>query len=173
MPDPVTKIMVIDDEEIMRDGCTRILSKNGWSVVTAENGEAGLAELRKSPKEIDIILLDLMMPGIGGMEVLEKIQALNDIPLVIVITGCATVASAVEAMKKGAYDFIAKPFTPDQLRIVVKRAHERRALQKEAEFLRSERERSLRDVATEKSRVNTIINCIICIIQNLFRNIFY
>ena len=159
MPDPVTKIMVIDDEEIMRDGCTRILSKNGWSVVTAENGEAGLAELRKSPKEIDIILLDLMMPGIGGMEVLEKIQALNDIPLVIVITGYATVASAVEAMKKGAYDFIAKPFTPDQLRIVVKRAHERRALQKEAEFLRSERERSLRDVATEKSRVNTIINC--------------
>ena len=159
MPDPVTKIMVIDDEEIMRDGCTRILSKNGWSVVTAENGEAGLAELQKSPKEIDIILLDLMMPGIGGMEVLEKIQALKDIPLIIVITGYATVASAVEAMKKGAYDFIAKPFTPDQLRIVVKRAHERRALQKEAEFLRSERERSLRDVATEKSRVNTIINC--------------
>jgi len=159
MPDPVTKIMVIDDEEIMRDGCTRILSKNGWSVVTAENGEAGLAELKKSPKEIDIVLLDLMMPGIGGMEVLEKIQALNDIPLIIVITGYATVASAVEAMKKGAYDFIAKPFTPDQLRIVVRRAHERRELQKEAEFLRSERERSLRDVATEKSRVNTIINC--------------
>jgi two-component system, OmpR family, phosphate regulon sensor histidine kinase PhoR len=159
MPDPVTKIMVIDDEEIMRDGCTRILSKNGWPVVTAENGEAGLAKLQKSPKEIDIILLDLMMPGIGGMEVLEKIQALSDVPLVIVITGYATVASAVEAMKKGAYDFIAKPFTPDQLRIVVKRAHERRALQKEAEFLRSERERSLRDVATEKSRVNTIINC--------------
>lgn len=159
MPDPIAKIMVIDDEEIMRDGCTRILSKNGWSVVTAENGEAGLAELQKSPKEIDIVLLDLMMPGIGGMEVLEKIQVLKDIPLIIVITGYATVASAVEAMKKGAYDFIAKPFTPDQLRIVVKRAHERRALQKEAEFLRSERERSLRDVATEKSRVNTIINC--------------
>ncbi len=65
----------------------------------------------------------------------------------------------MEAMKKGAYDFIAKPFTPDQLRFVVKRAHERRTLQREAEFLRSERERSLRDVATEKSRVKTIINC--------------
>jgi two-component system phosphate regulon sensor histidine kinase PhoR len=76
-----------------------------------------------------------------------------------VITGYATVESAVEAMKKGAYDFIAKPFTPDQLRIVVKRALERRTLQKEAEFLRRERERSLRDVATEKSRVKTIINC--------------
>src|SRR3989339_2163130 len=153
------KIMVIDDEEIMRDGCTRILSKQGWSVVTAENGEIGFAELQKSPSEIDIILLDLMMPGMSGMEVLGKIQALNDIPLVIVITGYATVASAVEAMKKGAYDFITKPFTPDQLRIVIKRALERRRLQREAEFLRSERERSLRDVATEKSRVNTIINC--------------
>jgi len=153
------KILVIDDEEIMRDGCARILSKNGCSILTAENGSVGLAKLQESPKEIDIILLDLMMPGMSGMEVLEKIRALDDTLLVIIITGYATVASAVEAMKKGAYDFIAKPFTPDQLRIVVKRALERRMLQKEAEFLRSERERSLRDVATEKSRVKTIINC--------------
>src|SRR3989339_1832850 len=153
------KILVIDDEEIMRDGCARILSKNGCSVLTAENGGVGLGELQESHKEIDIILLDLMMPGMSGMEVLEEIQVVDDTLLIIIITGYATVASAVEAMKKGAYDFIAKPFTPDQLRIVVKRAHERRALQKEAEFLRSERERSLRDVATEKSRVKTIINC--------------
>jgi two-component system phosphate regulon sensor histidine kinase PhoR len=153
------KILVIDDEQIMRDGCARILSKNGCSVLTAENGSVGLARLQESPKEMDIILLDLMMPGMSGMEVLEKIQALDDTLLIIIITGYATVASAVEAMKKGAYDFIAKPFTPDQLRIVVKRALERRMLQKEAEFLRSERERSLRDVATEKSRVKTIINC--------------
>jgi two-component system phosphate regulon sensor histidine kinase PhoR len=153
------KILVIDDEQIMRDGCARILSKNGCSVLTAENGGVGLAKLQESPKEMDIILLDLMMPGMSGMEVLEKIQALDDTLLIIIITGYATVASAVEAMKKGAYDFIAKPFTPDQLRIVVKRALERRMLQKEAEFLRSERERSLRDVATEKSRVKTIINC--------------
>jgi len=158
MPDQV-KILVIDDEQIMRDGCARILSKNGCSVLTAENGSVCLAKLQESHKEIDIILLDLMMPGMSGMEVLEKIQALDDTILIIIITGYATVASAVEAMKKGAYDFIAKPFTPDQLRIVVKRALERRMLQKEAEFLRSERERSLRDVATEKSRVKTIINC--------------
>jgi PAS domain S-box-containing protein len=153
------KIMVIDDEQIMRDGCARILSEHGWSVLPAENGSVGLAELQESPKEIDIVLLDLMMPGMSGMEVLEKVQALDDTLPVIIITGYATVASAVEAMKKGAYDFIAKPFTPDQLRIVIKRALERRKLQREAEFLRSERERSLRDVATEKSRVKTIINC--------------
>ena len=153
------KILVIDDEQIMRDGCTRILSKNGCTVVSAENGANGLRELEKSPQEFDIILLDLMMPGMSGMEVLEKIRVLDDSLLVIVVTGYATVESAVEAMKKGAYDFIAKPFTPDQLRIVVRRALERRMLQKEAEFLRSERERSLRDVATEKSRIKTIIHC--------------
>ncbi len=153
------QILVIDDEQIMRDGCARILSEHGWSVLPAENGRDGLATLRESLAAIDLILLDLMMPGMSGMEVLEQVQALDGTLPVIIITGYATVESAVEAMKKGAYDFIAKPFTPDQLRIVVKRAHERRTLQREAEFLRGERERSLRDVATEKSRVNTIINC--------------
>jgi DNA-binding NtrC family response regulator len=80
-----------------------------------------------------------------------------DLPI-IVITGYATVESAVEAMKKGAYDFIPKPFTPDQLRLVVERALERRALQRETEFLRRERERSLRDISTEKSKIKTIIH---------------
>jgi PAS domain S-box-containing protein len=100
-----------------------------------------------------------MMPGMSGMEVLDHIRAIDPNLLVIVITGYATVESAVEAMKKGAYDFIPKPFTPDQLRIVVRRALEKRALQKEAEFLRREREKSLRDIATEKSKIRTIINC--------------
>ncbi|MGQ9508992.1 MAG: response regulator, partial [Thermodesulfobacteriota bacterium] len=153
------KILVIDDEQIMRDGCTRILTKNGWEVFTAENGNQGLEHLQTCPQEIDVILLDLMMPGMSGMEVLEQIRSNYPDLLVIVITGYATVESAVEAMKKGAYDFIPKPFTPDQLRIVVRRALEKRTLQKEAEFLRKERERSLRDIATEKSKLKTIINC--------------
>ena len=110
-------------------------------------------------EKIDVILLDLMMPGVSGMEVLDRVRTIDPNLLVIVITGYATVESAVEAMKKGAYDFIPKPFTPDQLRIVVRRALERRALQKEADFLRRERERSLRDIATEKSKIKTIINC--------------
>ena len=151
-------ILVIDDELIMRDGCTRILSKEGWSVITAENGQQGLDLIRSRPEEIDVILLDLMMPGMSGMEVLDQIRMVNANLLVIVITGYATVESAVEAMKKGAYDFIPKPFTPDQLRIVARRALEKRALQKEAEFLRREREKSLRDIATEKSKIRTIIH---------------
>jgi PAS domain S-box-containing protein len=158
MPDQVN-ILVIDDEQIMRDGCSRILSKGGWSVICAENGNQGLEEIKAHPEQIDVILLDLMMPGMSGMEVLDHIRTFDPNLLVIVITGYATVESAVEAMKKGAYDFIPKPFTPDQLRIVVRRALERRTLQKETEFLRKEREKSLRDIATEKSKIKTIINC--------------
>jgi two-component system, OmpR family, phosphate regulon sensor histidine kinase PhoR len=152
-------ILVVDDEQIMRDGCSRILSKNGWSVMTAENGAQGIDQIQKHSEKIGVILLDLMMPGMSGMEVLDQVRGIDPSLLVIVITGYATVESAVEAMKKGAYDFIAKPFTPDQLRLVVRRALERRSLQKEAEFLRQERERSLRDIATEKSKIKTIINC--------------
>ncbi len=153
-----TNILVIDDDQTIRDGCSRILSKSGWTVIPAENGQKGLDEIRNPRGEIDLVLLDLMMPGLSGMEVLE--QSLQIVPdlLVIVITGYATVESAVEAMKRGAYDFVPKPFTPDQLRIVVKRALERRALQKEATFLRQEREKSLRDIATEKSKIKTIMN---------------
>ena len=153
-----TNILVVDDDRTIRDGCSRILSKSGWAILTAENGQKGLDEIQTLQREIDVVLLDLMMPGVNGMEVLE--QSLRMVPdlLVIVITGYATVESAVEAMKRGAYDFIAKPFTPDQLRIVVKRALERRSLQKEAEFLRQEREKSLRDIATEKSKIKTIIH---------------
>ena len=158
MPDQVN-ILVIDDEQIMRDGCFRILSKDGWNVISAENGSRGLEEIKTRPENIDVILLDLMMPGMSGMEVLDHIRTIDPNLLVIVITGYATVESAVEAMKKGAYDFIPKPFTPDQLRIVVRRALERRTLQKEAEILRRERERTLRDIATEKSKIKTIINC--------------
>ena len=154
-----TNILVIDDEQIMREGCSRILSKDGWAVITAENGKQGLEEVQARLDKIDVILLDLMMPGVSGMEVLDQVRLIDPNLLVIVITGYATVESAVEAMKKGAYDFIPKPFTPDQLRIVVRRALEKRALQKEAEFLRKERERSLRDIATEKSKIRTIINC--------------
>jgi PAS domain S-box-containing protein len=156
--DQVT-ILVIDDEQIMREGCSRILSKDGWAVITAENGQKGLEEIQTRSSQMDVILLDLMMPGMSGMEVLDRVRTIDPTLLVIVITGYATVESAVEAMKKGAYDFIPKPFTPDQLRIVVRRALEKRTLQKEAEFLRKEREKSLRDIATEKSKIKTIINC--------------
>ena len=86
MPDQV-KILIIDDELIMRDGCARILSQVGWTVITAENGHQGLDVIRRYPEEIDVVLLDLMMPGMSGMEILERIREIDANLLVIVITG--------------------------------------------------------------------------------------
>ena len=155
----VSKILVIDDEAVMRDGCCRILAREQCEVVTAANGEEGLAAIQRDPHGFEVVLLDLKMPGMSGMEVLEATRELNPALLIVVITGYATVDSAVEAMKKGAYDFIPKPFTPDQLRLVVNRAVEKRRLELETQRLKAEAARSLRDVATEKSKVKTIITC--------------
>ncbi len=155
----LNKILVIDDEAVIRDSCRRILASEGCEVITAANGEEGLAAIQRDPQGFAVVLLDLKMPGTDGMEVLEQAKGANPALLIVVITGYATVDSAVEAMKKGAYDFIAKPFTPDQLRLVVNRALEKKRLEQEAEELRAEAARSLRDVATEKGKVRTIVNC--------------
>ena len=137
MPDKKTVVLVIDDEESMRDSCSLILAKDGFQPETAENGIIGLEKVQDVKP--DIVLIDLKMPGISGFEVLEKIKSLDPSIISIVITGYATVESAVEAMKKGAYDFLPKPFTPDQLRIIIRRASERRRLIKETERLRREK----------------------------------
>ena len=151
----VIKILVIDDETSIREGSERILSRMGCTVFGASNGEEGLAVLTQ--KKVHLVLLDLKMPGMDGMEVLRRIQADNPTILVIVITGFATVETAIEAMKQGAYDFIPKPFEPDQLRIVINRAKDKIMLQAEAEKLARDRRRTLADLDMEKSRVRTII----------------
>lgn len=156
-PDPVT-VLVVDDEKGIRDGSERIISRMGCKALTAKNGEEGLDIVGRT--DVAIVLLDLKMPGIDGMEVLKRIQAKDQDILVIVITGFATIETAIEAMKRGAYDFVPKPFEPDQLRIVVNRAREKIWLKKETEKLESERRRNLADLGTEKSRIHTIIDSI-------------
>jgi two-component system, OmpR family, phosphate regulon sensor histidine kinase PhoR len=148
-------VMVVDDEEGIRDGSERILRRMGCTVHTACNGQEGLDILEHEP--VALVLLDLKMPGIDGMEVLGRIHEAFPHILVIIITGFATIETAIEAMKQGAYDFIAKPFEPDQLRIVVGRAAEKIRLTREAEKLARDRERTLADLDTEKSRIRTII----------------
>jgi len=150
-------ILIIDDEKIIRDGTEYILKKEGYKVMACKDGEEGLGCLKGA--KFHLLILDLMMPGIRGMDILKAVQTQYPDLLVIVITGYATVGNAVEAMKIGAYDFIPKPFTPDQLRIIVKRAIDKLNLEQEAALLRSEREKSLKDIADEKSRVKTIIHC--------------
>ena len=148
-------VLVVDDEEGIRIGAERILIRMGLKVLTAARGKDALDIMEK--EDVSIVLLDLKMPGLDGMQVLRRIKETNLNILVIVITGYATVETAIEAMKQGAYDFIAKPFEPDQLRIVVNRAREKIKLTYEAESLELERKRTLADLGTEKSRIRTII----------------
>ena len=113
-------ILVIDDEESMRIGCVQTLAEEGYRVQAVENGQRGLELIDR--ESFDAIVLDLKMPGIPGMEVLRSIKATDSSSIVIVITGHATIDIAVQAMRQGAYDFITKPFTPEALASVVKRA---------------------------------------------------
>ncbi|MFH1954529.1 MAG: ATP-binding protein [Pseudomonadota bacterium] len=150
------KILVVDDERPIRDGCHRVLTGRGYEVITAENGQIALDILAKEP--LDIILLDLKMPVIGGKEVLEVTRATYpDIP-VIIITGHGTVDTAVECMKNGAYDFITKPFQIDQFVLTVQRAADKRKLEQKARLFEEENIRNLYDLNLEKSRLKTIIN---------------
>jgi DNA-binding NtrC family response regulator len=102
------KIIIIDDEEVILDSCIQILQGRNYDVSTAPDGAKGLQLVEQNKP--DLVFIDLKMPGIPGMEVLEQIHNQDDTIVTIVITGYATVDSAVEAMKKGAYDFLPKPF---------------------------------------------------------------
>ena len=132
-------ILVIDDEDIMRKSCCRVLNKDGYRTETAEDGDSGLQKIREIKP--DLALVDLKMPGMSGMELLEKIRGIDPNIVSVVITGYATIESAVESMKRNAYDFLPKPFTPDQLRIITRRGLERRRLALESERLRQEKEK--------------------------------
>jgi signal transduction histidine kinase/FixJ family two-component response regulator len=151
-------ILVVDDERDIRDGSERILSRKGYKVTKASNGEEALQCVEKTP--FSIVLLDLKMPGMDGLEVLRLIRESHPETLIIVITGYATIETAIEAMKLGAYDFIPKPFKPDQLRIVVDRAADLKQLAEEARRLEAERQRTLKDLHLEQSRTRTVIRAL-------------
>ena len=149
------RVLVVDDELDIREASERILSRIGFQLSTAARGDEALQIFEQARP--DIVLLDLKMPGLDGMEVLQRLRELDPSILVIIITGYATVETAIEAMKQGAYDFIPKPFEPDQLRIVVNRAADRIRLTRETQKLELEKTRTLFDLDTEKSRLRTII----------------
>jgi signal transduction histidine kinase/FixJ family two-component response regulator len=150
------RILIVDDEKSIRDGSERVLKRMGFNVYLASRGDE-VPEILAREKPA-IVLLDMKLPGMSGMEVLGHIRKEEPSVIVIVITGFATIETAIEAMKNGAYDFIPKPFEPDQLRIVVNRARETLRLTWEREQLEKERRRTLADLDTEKSRLHTILN---------------
>jgi len=152
------QILVIDDEPGMREGCRRILAAEGYEAEAAKDGLAAL-ELFTQRGDFAAALVDLKMPGMGGLELVEKLHQLDEDVVLLVITAYATIDTAVEATKRGAYGYIPKPFTPDELLLAVRNGLERRALSIEARQLREERERGLLEVAFERSKCNTIISC--------------
>ncbi|MFC1490197.1 hybrid sensor histidine kinase/response regulator [Candidatus Latescibacterota bacterium] len=133
------KIIVIDDEESMQDSCIQILSREGYDILTAYDDNKGLSLIRETRP--DIVLLDLKLPGKSSGDVIRGISSIDPSIIVVVITGYATVESAVEAMKQGASDFLPKPFTPDELRVIVDRAMETRNLKVETVRLQNENTR--------------------------------
>jgi DNA-binding NtrC family response regulator len=130
------KILIADDDKNLRKVLLNELSDEGFDVDEAENGIKTMALLEKD--EYDVLLLDLNMPGLSGMDVLKKIKNLEIPAEVIILTAYATVSTAVDAMKTGAYDFLTKPFQIEELIAVIEKAYEKKNLLNENLLLRSQ-----------------------------------
>jgi DNA-binding NtrC family response regulator len=131
-------VLVVDDEPGLRESFHLILDEH-FEVIGAHDGPAALEVVRSS--QVDVVLLDIRLPGMDGIEVLERIKAIDESLEVVLVTAVRTVRTAVAAMKLGAFDYLTKPFEEDELLSLVRRALERRSLQREVVYLRSELER--------------------------------
>ena len=130
------RILVVDDEEIVLRSCLRILSGDEFQVETVQDGRQALQKVEENP--YDVMILDIMMPNVDGLEVLRRVKETHPNVDIIMVTGLAQIDTAVKAMKLGAFDYIAKPFEPDELKLVVQRALERRRLLQENLNLKTE-----------------------------------
>ncbi|MBV8758985.1 MAG: response regulator [Deltaproteobacteria bacterium] len=128
-PQDAARILVVDDERVIREILAEFLTLEGFSVNTVEDGEKALTELRLHP--YDLLITDLKMPRLSGLQLLEKIEAERLGVLTVLMTGFGTVETAIEAMKKGAYDYLLKPFKVEEVIHVVERALYRQRLQAE------------------------------------------
>ena len=130
------RILVVDDEEIVIKSCLRILGGGDYQVEAVRDGREALRKIEENSH--DVMILDIMMPNMDGLEVLRRVKEAHPDVDVIMITGLSQISTAVQAMKLGAFDYISKPFEPDELRLVVQRALERRQLLQENLNLKSE-----------------------------------
>lgn len=129
-----TRILVVDDELSMREFISILLEREGYEVLTAADAATALSRLAAS--DIDLVISDVQMPGLNGLELLTRIKAETPETAVLMITAFSTAEQAVEAMKLGAYDYLAKPFKVDEIKILVRNALEKRDLQRENKQLR-------------------------------------
>jgi DNA-binding NtrC family response regulator len=130
------RILIVDDEDIVVQSCLRILSGDEFDVDVAENGLEALVKV--SEHEYDMLILDIMMPKMNGIEVLQRVKETHPDIDVIMITGLNEIDTAVKAMKLGAFDYLPKPFDPEEFEMVVARAFERRKLLQENVNLKNE-----------------------------------
>ncbi|MGH7387331.1 MAG: sigma-54-dependent transcriptional regulator, partial [Candidatus Methylomirabilales bacterium] len=128
------QVLVVDDEKPTRVLMERELPRGGCAVVAAKTGEEALEML--SRQDFDVVLLDLKMPGLGGMETLRRLRSSGMTGEIVVLTGHPEIESAIEAMKLGAYDYLTKPFKLSDVEAVLRRAAEKRQLQEENTALR-------------------------------------
>ncbi|TKJ40596.1 hypothetical protein CEE35_10085, partial [Candidatus Aerophobetes bacterium Ae_b3b] len=138
MPRPA-KILIVDDEVNFLQSLSDVLRKKGYLVVTAQNGLEALEKLKE--RYFNIAIVDLKMPRMGGMELLEVMRERYPQTLVVMLTGYATIKNAVDAMKKGAYDYLVKPFSPDEILLIANKIMEEENLREENRFLRAELEK--------------------------------
>jgi DNA-binding NtrC family response regulator len=129
-------ILIIDDEEVLQDILTVLIRKEGHTPLTAGTGEEGLAVLER--EEIDLVLLDLMLPGMHGMEVLREIRRRDPDLVVVVITAFSSIESAIEAMREGAFHYIPKPFKNEEVMLTVRKGLDQRRLTSENRALREQ-----------------------------------
>jgi two-component system nitrogen regulation response regulator NtrX len=131
---PKSRILVIDDESAIRDSLKMTLEYEGYEFIGAATGQEGLALVeREAP---DLVLLDVKMPGMDGIEVLERLRSMNDALPVVVVSGHGTISTAVEATKKGAFDFIEKPFASERILVILRNALAQRQLHDENRTLK-------------------------------------
>lgn len=154
------RILIIDDEESFRHMLSIILSKEGYEVDTASNGEEALQKV--SSLSYDHVLCDIRMPNMDGMEFLKEVRNLGIETTIIMMSAYGTIDIAIEAMKLGAYDYISKPFKPDEIILTLKKAEEREELRKENRFLRKEiqKEYGLDNIVSKNEKMLKIFDTI-------------
>ena len=129
------QVLVVDDEPDVRDLLVEYFREAGHEVSAACDGTQAVAEITRNPSKYGLIISDLQLPGIDGLGVLKAAKAANPAVAVIIVTGYASVDSAVRAVRLGAYDYLTKPFTLGQIEVIVRRAAERQALEAENRHL--------------------------------------
>lgn len=127
-------LLIVDDERSIREGCREVAQSLGFFACAADSAEHAYRYLDTQP--FDAVLLDLRLPGVGGLDALRRIKERRPESVVIVVTGYGTVQSAVQAMKNGAYDFVTKPFSVDELKLLLERVASHLKLKSENRLLR-------------------------------------